>query len=337
MKIICEITDKDILGIDGICNAKPRYTARAILKNSENLYAVMYSERFNLYSLPGGGVEDGEDKLQALERELLEETGCSCDCISEIGCVYENRNHCNYTQYSYYYFVETKGKICEAELTESEINNKTQVQWYPFSKVKDLVFNQNLKTSQQKFLQARDKAALSFYIDNYDVYSDKILIKEVKKSDLSECADVIRKSFKTVADDLGFTKENAPMHTAFSISEEKLLEQYNNGRKMFAYFDKNKIAGFYSIEFYDGECELNNLCVLPEYRNKGVGRRLLGHSFEIAERNNAEKMNISIVEENKVLKSWYENFGFVPICTKKFDGFPFTCGYLTKNLNPVLK
>lgn len=176
--------------------------------------------------------------------------------------------------------------------------------------------------------QITDKEVLGL-----DGLSDsKPIIKEVKKEDLSECVDVIRKSFLTVADNLGFTKENAPMHTAFSICEEKLVEQYNRGRKMFAYFDKNRIAGFYSIEFYDNECELNNLCVLPDYRSKGIGEKLLTHSLKFAKKFNVCKMNISIVEENKTLKLWYEKLGFVSEYTKKFEGFPFTCGYMTKTI-----
>lgn len=169
MNLIYKITDKDVLGMDGICNAEPRYTARAVMKNSENLYAVMYCKKFDIYSLPGGGIENGENRRQALEREILEETGCSCDLVLEIGCVYENRNHAHYTQYSYYYLVETKGKIQDTELTETEITNKTQVQWHPFEKVRDLIFNQNTETAQQKFLQARDKAALNYYANHFDV------------------------------------------------------------------------------------------------------------------------------------------------------------------------
>ena len=45
-----------------------------------------------------------------------------------------------------------------------------------------------------------------------------------------------------------------------------------------------------------------------------------------------DKINIGIVEENKVLRKWYESFGFVYTGTKKFDFFPFTCGYMEKNL-----
>ncbi len=158
------------------------------------------------------------------------------------------------------------------------------------------------------------------------------MIKEISKCNIPECVKVIKDSFLTVAKQFDITPKNAPRYVAFSTTSEKLSEQYENGRKMFAYFDSDKIAGFYSLEFYDGECELNNLCVLPEYRRKGVGGELINHSFCEAEKHGAKKMKISIVEENSELKKWYENYGFVFTHSKKYDFFPFTCGYMEKEL-----
>ena len=47
MKLIAEITDREILGTGGLSSAAPRYTARAVLKNG-GLYAVMFAEQFGL-------------------------------------------------------------------------------------------------------------------------------------------------------------------------------------------------------------------------------------------------------------------------------------------------
>lgn len=163
MKLICEITDKSILGTDGLSDAKPRYTARAILKNHDGLYAVMFAEKFNLYSLPGGGIEENEDKIVALKRELLEETGCECDTITELGYVYENRAHCNYTQYSYYYYVRTDGVSHSLALTDEEKKNGTVLQWHTFDDAVKLIADVQHDTNQRKFLQARDVAALTEY------------------------------------------------------------------------------------------------------------------------------------------------------------------------------
>ena len=76
-KVIGELTDKTVLGLDGVSDKAPRKTARAIVMNDEGLYAVVYAKKFNLHGLPGGGIEAGETKAEALRREVLEETGLS--------------------------------------------------------------------------------------------------------------------------------------------------------------------------------------------------------------------------------------------------------------------
>lgn len=43
-----------------------------------------------LLELPGGVVEDGEDPMDGIKRELLEETGYSCTNIIEVGRLYPN-------------------------------------------------------------------------------------------------------------------------------------------------------------------------------------------------------------------------------------------------------
>lgn len=37
-------------------------------------------------------------------------------------------------------------------------------------------------------------------------------------------------------------------------------------------------------------------------------------------------------EENTPLREWYERYGAEHIGTKKFDFFPFTCGYMKKEV-----
>ena len=160
------------------------------------------------------------------------------------------------------------------------------------------------------------------------------MIKEIDKKDIGECVKVIRESFATVADEFGFTIENAPRFTAFATTEERLYWHLDGEhRPMYAFYDNGKIVGYYSLLLQDNhECELNNLCVLPAYRHKGIGEKLLENAFEVAQRLNCNKISIGIVEENKVLREWYATFGFIHTGTQKFDFFPFTCGYMEKDL-----
>ena len=160
------------------------------------------------------------------------------------------------------------------------------------------------------------------------------MIKEIDAGKTPECVDVIRKSFATVAKEFGFTEENAPRFTAFATTKERLEYQlYNEHRLMYAYLgEDDKIIGYYSLLLKGKECELNNLCVIPEYRHCGIGAKLLQDVYIRAEENGCEIINIGIVEENTVLRKWYEDNGFIHTGTKKFDFFPFTCGYMIKKL-----
>ena len=51
-----------------------RMAVRAIVLRGEEIL-LLYTERYHDYSLPGGGVDEGEALEAALTRELLEETG----------------------------------------------------------------------------------------------------------------------------------------------------------------------------------------------------------------------------------------------------------------------
>ena len=161
-------------------------------------------------------------------------------------------------------------------------------------------------------------------------------IERVLASDLPECADLIRRSFRTVADQFGFTPENAPRFTAFSVDTEMLEKQFSDpDRSFYKYTLDGRIVGYYSLQKLDGdEVAINNLCVDPSARKGGIGAALLNHAFDTAKESGFRIIKISIVEENQVLRKWYESFGFTHTGTIKYDFFPFTCGYLEK---PITK
>lgn len=51
-----------------------RHAARAIVIKDDRIL-VLYTKRYHDYSLPGGGIDKGEDEIEGLIRELQEETG----------------------------------------------------------------------------------------------------------------------------------------------------------------------------------------------------------------------------------------------------------------------
>ena len=159
-------------------------------------------------------------------------------------------------------------------------------------------------------------------------------LRRMSLEEIPECVQVIRKSFQTVADEFGFTVENAPRFTAFATDEGRLYYQFHEEKRpMYVYLVGKKIVGYYSLALRDdGSAEFGNLSVLPEYRHKGIGAKLMTDAMMKAKSFGKTVMKLGIVEENQVLRKWYEGFGFVHTGTQKFDFFPFTCGYLEREL-----
>ncbi len=168
-KIIAELTDKNVLGTDGLSNKEPRKKARAVLINEDGKYAVMYEEKSGLYSLPGGGIEDGEDEITAIAREAYEETGCVCDDIKPLGVVSENRFHADITSLSYFFVIHTKTKQNVLHLTKEEAELGTTLEWCSLSEMIHLIKDISHETNQKRFLQARDIAAINEYISVFGI------------------------------------------------------------------------------------------------------------------------------------------------------------------------
>jgi len=158
------------------------------------------------------------------------------------------------------------------------------------------------------------------------------VIMKITGDDIPQCVEVIRESFATVAEEFNITRENAPRFTAFATDAARLAWQLHEGRPMYKFVRNGEIVGYYSLHVQGEECELNNLCVLPDYRHAKIGEALLRHSFSEAEQCGCNRMNLGIVEENIRLRDWYARYGFVHTGTKKFRFFPFTCGYMTRKL-----
>ena len=51
-----------------------RHAARGIVVRGDDIL-LLYTQRYHDYSLPGGGIDEGEDEITGLIRELKEETG----------------------------------------------------------------------------------------------------------------------------------------------------------------------------------------------------------------------------------------------------------------------
>lgn len=156
MKLLATIQDKTIPQ-----EPKPqtREASRGVFFDDEDRIAFLYVAKHDYHKLPGGGIEEGEDRLQALKREMVEETGCDIEVTGEVGMVLEYRSEQNLLQTSYCYY----GKIISKgipKFTEKEQANGFQVTWMTLDEAIRTVENDHAKNYLGARVQKRDTAVL---------------------------------------------------------------------------------------------------------------------------------------------------------------------------------
>jgi 8-oxo-dGTP diphosphatase len=110
-------------------NYTTRLAARAIVIDNQNKVALLHVTRDHYYKLPGGGIDEGENPHQALERELMEEIGCKAEVIDELGTVLEQRYFWNMTQVSYCFITKQIGDKGEPDFTTEERDAGFEIVW----------------------------------------------------------------------------------------------------------------------------------------------------------------------------------------------------------------
>lgn len=106
-----------------------RQAVRSVVFDGDNRVALLHSRKDGHYKLPGGGIEDGENKEEALERELLEELGCRVDVSRELGEIVEFRDYKKMRQTSFCYQATVLGEKGAPSFTQKEIDNGFEIVW----------------------------------------------------------------------------------------------------------------------------------------------------------------------------------------------------------------
>jgi N-acetylglutamate synthase-like GNAT family acetyltransferase len=153
-------------------------------------------------------------------------------------------------------------------------------------------------------------------------------IRNARSEDTEVLADMIKKSYRTVAEQFQLTRENCPKHPSNCTLEwiEKDLER---GVRYFIIEADAIPVGCAAIENAEPNmCYLERLSVIPEYRKRGYGRLLVDRIKKEAEKINVIHIGIGIIAEQTDLRNWYENLGFVYGETKQFEHLPFAVGLM---------
>ena len=150
----------------------------------------------------------------------------------------------------------------------------------------------------------------------------------------TECEAIVRllhSAFADIARAMGITPENWPSYVAF-ITPERLLRQLGGkDADCLGIRADGAWVGFVAIAPYGKGYEITRLAVLPEYRHRGYGRRLMDAACDKARARGLKEIGLGIMDANQALKRWYEAQGFVAGEPFTPPGLPFAvCGMLKK-------
>ena len=132
MRMLFELDQKDY-DENGVAYIRP--SARCIAIRDGKIMMV-HSLKYNYYKFPGGGIENGEDPVEAMIRETREEAGLVVipETIQEYGYVHRiqksDKDHTEcFVQDNYYYLCEAENEPISQELDEYEAKESYRLEY----------------------------------------------------------------------------------------------------------------------------------------------------------------------------------------------------------------
>ncbi len=130
MRLLFEIDKKDY-NPNGTCFIRP--SVRGIIIRDGKI-AMVHSIKYNYYKFPGGGIEQGEEHITTLIREVKEETGLIVipNSIREYGLVHRVQKgdiEDMFVQDNYYYLCEVEDTREVQKLDDYEAYEEFTLEW----------------------------------------------------------------------------------------------------------------------------------------------------------------------------------------------------------------
>ncbi len=160
----------------------------------------------------------------------------------------------------------------------------------------------------------------------------EIKIRAGVQTDIELLSEMIRSSFRDVADRFGLTQENCAKHPS-NCTVDWIQRDMDRGVTYFILEDQGIPAGCVALERVSSSLfYLERLAIVPNLRRNGFGRALIEGVLAEAKRLGACRMNIGIIAEQIELKSWYQQIGFNETETKEFIHLPFRVTFMSYDI-----
>lgn len=170
MKLLKTITHPDF-PTQGI-EIADRFAARVILMDENGMVPMIYSRKYDVYKIPGWGIDEWESPEIAAKREALEEVWCTCEILWEIGEIIDCRpthiykKWVNLQQISYCFY----GKILDKwdpSHTQSEREREFEIIWCTADEILAKIDFCKPRTEREEISMKRDRIVFEEYLKLY--------------------------------------------------------------------------------------------------------------------------------------------------------------------------
>jgi N-acetylglutamate synthase-like GNAT family acetyltransferase len=159
-------------------------------------------------------------------------------------------------------------------------------------------------------------------------------IRAGTQKDIAVLTEIIRSSFRDVADRFALTQKNCPTHPS-NCTVEWVQKDMDRGVSYFILEEDGLASGCVALEPVGSDlCYLERLAVRPPQRRRGFGRALVEYVLAEAKRSGTRHVSIGIIAEQTELKNWYQKIGFVEAETNEFAHLTFRVTFMSYEANP---
>lgn len=88
--------------------------------------------------------------------------------------------------------------------------------------------------------------------------------------------------------------------------------------KRIEYFIDNTSVGFLEYSVIYDRMEIDNISVLEEHRNNGIGTKLMAHLISLAIEYRVDNITLEVRISNDIARNLYKKFGFHEVAIRKY-------------------
>lgn len=264
----------------------------------ENKILMVKNNKYNNWSLPGGGVEEGETLAMAAVREAKEETGLTV----EVGNIVSVNEAFMTKEDHHAVFVTFKGKIVDGQIAiqdKDEMVGISEVKWV------DLDTATELMPYHENGIRSLLKSSVPYTFQGAETEMKyKFTIMTQKQ-----------------AEEIAYNWHYAGEYSFYDLQAD--LEDFNEfinpekrGESTFVVEDGEGVIGYFSLNKTDSTTIDLGLGMRPDLTGNGMGLAFLkeGLAFVRSEYN-PEKFTLSVAVFNQRAIKVYKKAGFVEVNT----------------------